>query len=66
MQFGSLHQTAPELRVTKWIDENGDDLKTPLKLSDLGDGYKIIYNFQHWCPGAIRVDFRPCASCTTF
>ena len=51
MQFGSLHQTAPELRVTKWIDENGDELKTPLKLSDLGDGYKIIYNFQHWCPG---------------
>lgn len=51
MQFGSLHQTAPDLRVQSWIDANGTPLDTPLKLSDLGDGYKIIYNFQHWCPG---------------
>lgn len=20
-------------------------------LADLGDGYKVIYCFQHWCPG---------------
>jgi thiol-disulfide isomerase/thioredoxin len=50
MQFGTLHATAPELRVSKWIDENGAD-RAPLRLSDLGDGYKIIYCFQHWCPG---------------
>ena len=50
MQFGEIHRTAPELRVSEWIDENGAS-RTPLKLSDLGDGYKIIYCFQHWCPG---------------
>ncbi len=24
---------------------------TPVRLADLGDEYKIIFNFQHWCPG---------------
>ncbi len=42
---------APELRVDTWIDANGEPLAQPLQLSDLGDGYKIIYCFQHWCPG---------------
>ena len=50
MQFGSQHNKAPELRVSKWIDAAGKDMK-PLKLNDLGSGYKIIYCFQHWCPG---------------
>ncbi|WP_226782768.1 peroxiredoxin family protein [Oceaniglobus trochenteri] len=50
MQFGSIHQTAQELRVSHWIDGDGKQMK-PLKLSDLGDDYKIIYSFQHWCPG---------------
>jgi len=26
-------------------------MEKPLQLADLGDGYKIIYCFQHWCPG---------------
>jgi thiol-disulfide isomerase/thioredoxin len=51
MQFGNLHNTAPELRVTDWIDGQGKPMARPLRLADLGDGYKIIYNFQHWCPG---------------
>lgn len=51
MQFGNLHGQAPELRVTNWIGGNGRALERPLTLADLGDGYKIIYNFQHWCPG---------------
>lgn len=51
MQFGSLNAPAPELRVGRWIDASGIEMDKPLKLADLGDGYKIIYCFQHWCPG---------------
>lgn len=51
MQFGGLHTIAPELRVTHWIDADGAPLDRPLRLADLGQGYKIIYCFQHWCPG---------------
>jgi len=51
MQFGRLHDTSKELRVTDWINADGTTMDKPLVLSDLGDGYKIIYCFQHWCPG---------------
>ncbi|GAA6164017.1 hypothetical protein NBRC116590_17210 [Pelagimonas sp. KU-00592-HH] len=51
MQFGNLHRLAPELRVETWIGSDGKELIRPLKLADLGDGYKIIFCFQHWCPG---------------
>jgi thiol-disulfide isomerase/thioredoxin len=51
MQFGGLHSKAKELRVADWIDAAGKSMDKPLRLSDLGDGYKIIYAFQHWCPG---------------
>ena len=51
MQFGSLNGLAHELRVGRWIDGNGDPMDKPLRLADLGTGYKIIYAFQHWCPG---------------
>jgi hypothetical protein len=51
MQFGSLIRPAHELRVGAWIDGNGIRLEKPQQLFDLGDGYKIIYCFQHWCPG---------------
>ena len=44
------NQRAPELRVPRWINEKGQDRK-PLKLADLGTGYKLIYCFQSWCPG---------------
>lgn len=50
MTMGINHQKAPELRVPHWIDENGAE-REPLKLADLGDGYKLIYCFQAWCPG---------------
>ena len=43
-------QQAPELRVPWWIDGEGRSM-APLKLSDLGDGFKVIFCFQHWCPG---------------
>ena len=51
MQFGSLNGLAHELRVGRWIDGNADPMDKPLRLADLGTGYKIIYAFQHWCPG---------------
>lgn len=50
MHMGIINKKAPELRVAHWIDANGT-LRTPLKLSDLGGGYKVLYCFQHWCPG---------------
>ena len=51
MQFGRLHDTAKDLRVTDWIDSYGKPMDTPLQMADLGDGTKVIYCFQHWCPG---------------
>lgn len=51
MQFGELHNKAHELRVNDWIDGEGNSLTKPIRLADLGTGYKIIYCFQHWCPG---------------
>ena len=40
---------APELRVDQWIDEGGEETE-PMRLADF-KGYKVIYCFQHWCPG---------------
>lgn len=50
MTIGLNHQPAPELRVPYWIDGKGQK-RAPLKLAELGSGYKIIYCFQAWCPG---------------
>ncbi len=41
---------APELRVAQWIDAQGQ-ARAPLTLAQLGDGFKVIYCFQHWCAG---------------
>jgi hypothetical protein len=41
---------APELRVAQWIDAQGQ-ARAPLTLAALGDGFKVIYCFQHWCAG---------------
>lgn len=41
---------APELRVDQWIDEKGQQTE-PIRLSDYEGKFKIIYCFQHWCPG---------------
>ena len=47
---GMLKAKAPELRVSDWIDGTGQ-ARAPLRLSELGSGYKVLYCFQHWCPG---------------
>lgn len=41
---------APELRVEQWIDAKGNKTN-PIKLADFKGKFKIIYCFQHWCPG---------------
>ena len=50
MSVGIVGKKAPELRVPSWIDGAGSP-REPLKLGDLGTGYKVLYCFQHWCPG---------------
>lgn len=47
---------APELRVNRWLDGYGRPC-APLKLVDLGTGYRIIFCFQHWCPGCHSTGF---------
>ena len=47
---------AVELQVEHWIDGEGNSA-TPLRLADLGQGYKVIYCFQHWCPGCHSYGF---------
>lgn len=50
MSNGISSRPAPELRVPHWIDGEGNR-SDPIKLADLGAGFKVIYCFQHWCPG---------------
>ena len=45
-----LNRPAPALRVPTWIDGEGR-AREPLALEELGSGYKVLYCFQHWCPG---------------
>ncbi len=47
---------APELRVAQWIDAAGDAI-APLTLARLGTNLKVIYCFQHWCPGCHSAGF---------
>ena len=47
-------QKAPELRVDQWIDANGKKTD-PIRLADYKGKFKIIYCFQHWCPGCHSV-----------
>lgn len=50
MEKTKLLNSAPELRVERWIDSAGED-RAPLTLNELGADLKVIYCFQHWCPG---------------
>ena len=51
-----MKRTAPELRVEQWIDDVGEPM-APLTLDSLGTGLKVIYCFQHWCPGCHSAGF---------
>ena len=41
---------APEFNVKKWIDASGNKTNE-IKLSDYKGKFKVVYCFQHWCPG---------------
>jgi hypothetical protein len=41
---------ALELRVPRWIDADGAE-RPPLQLAELGNSWKVLYCFQHWCEG---------------
>lgn len=47
---------APALRVAQWIDDSGRTMP-PLTLDQLGTGLKVIFCFQHWCPGCHSAGF---------
>ena len=47
---------APELRVAQWIDGDGKP-RVSLTLDELGSNLKVIYCFQHWCPGCHSAGF---------
>lgn len=50
MAAGIAGLPAPALREVRWIDAGGEE-RSPLSLRDIGDGYRILYFFQDWCPG---------------
>lgn len=50
MKIGINHHQAPELRVPVWLGPDGAP-SAPVRLGDLGDGMKILFCFQDWCPG---------------
>jgi len=41
---------APEFNVKNWIDAEGKKTNE-IKLSDYKGKFKVVYCFQHWCPG---------------
>ncbi len=43
-------QTAPELHVDQWVDQNGVPTG-PVTLSDYHGKFKVLFCFQSWCPG---------------
>ena len=49
-EFISLIHSLDRLSLANEIDKNGKKT-TPIKLSDYNGKFKIIYCFQHWCPG---------------
>ena len=50
MAHSARKRNTPELRVAQWIDAHGLAW-APLRLAELGDGFKVIRCFQHWCAG---------------
>lgn len=50
MANGLLGRRAPELIVPYWIDAEGKE-RAPLTLKELGFRFRILFFYQHWCPG---------------
>ncbi len=56
MRVDTEKRNAPELRVNYWIDGEGNQSDT-LTLKDLGGSFKLVFCFQHWCPGCHSYGF---------
>ena len=50
-ELGIIAHTAPELKVNSWIDSDGIELNTPVRLRDYAQHFIVLYFFQAWCPG---------------
>ena len=50
MQPGIVGLPAPPLDDIRWIGADGGE-RDPLTLAELGQGFRILYFFQDWCPG---------------
>lgn len=50
METGIAGLPAPALGNIRWIDENGSE-RDPLTLDEMGQGFRILFFFQDWCPG---------------
>jgi len=50
MQMGIASLRAPPLRNVRWMDGDGTEIEK-LSLEDLGRGYRILFFYQHACPG---------------
>jgi thiol-disulfide isomerase/thioredoxin len=56
METGIVGLPAPPLEHIRWINKNGDE-RGSLTLAELGQGFKILYFCQHWCPGCHETGF---------
>ncbi len=54
-RFGILHQPAPELEISDWIDPDGKP--TTFKLADHKGKYVFMEFWQAWCPGCHKHGF---------
>jgi len=50
MAYGISGSPAPELLVPHWIGAEGEP-RLPLSLSELGPRHRVLFFYQHWCPG---------------
>lgn len=50
MQIGIAGLKAPPLSDVRWIDGDGHGIES-LSLEELGNGYRILFFYQHACPG---------------
>ena len=50
IKYGIEGHSAPELKVSQWVDGTGKEMAA-VKLADYAGKFKVIYCFQAWCPG---------------
>ncbi len=48
---GIVEEVAPELGVSRWFDASGQPMQEGYGLAQMPGAYKLIFCFQHACPG---------------